>query len=208
MSLFETPATTNPVSPDKARHVFSWIESIAIPVALSVMEAQPIALGVILVTSMFSAGTATPPVGAGVIAVLVLGLLWWAMVVEYLARRAGRTRRTIWLHSVSWGVALAALFAARHVLLGLCSSLMENAVLSWPPGTLSAYVAGNGQEDSTVIFAVFLLPASTQELHMVYGYRRLAPYGPFEEYVTLQVAHEDEIMLSEKQVYSSLLGSR
>jgi len=71
----------------------------------------------------------------------------------------------------------------------------DQRVLSWPPGTLSVYISARGQEDSAVIFAVFLLPASTQELHMVYDYRPSTPVGPFEEYFTLRAAQENESVL-------------
>lgn len=73
----------------------------------------------------------------------------------------------------------------------------DQHLLSWPPGTLSAYVSARGQEDTTVIFAVFLLPASRQELLMVYDYRPSSPVGPFEEYFTLRASQETESVLSE-----------
>jgi len=68
-------------------------------------------------------------------------------------------------------------------------------VLYWPADTLSAYVSPRGQEDGVVIFAIFLLPDSTQELHIVYDYRLSSPHGPFEEYLTLRVAQEHEYVL-------------
>lgn len=78
----------------------------------------------------------------------------------------------------------------------------EHSLLFWPPNTLSVYVSARGQEDSVVIFAVFLLPACTQELHMVYDYRRSSPSGPFEEHFTLRVAHEQEYVLPEWRAMS------
>jgi len=81
--------------------------------------------------------------------------------------------------------------------------LLEQTALSWPPGTIAAYVSGNGQEDTTVVFAVFLLPAAAQELHMVYDYRRFVPYGSFEEYIVLRVAHEQENILCAEEDCSS-----
>lgn len=71
----------------------------------------------------------------------------------------------------------------------------EQFVIVWPPGTMSAYVSARGQEDTAVIFAVFLLPASTQELHLVYDYRSRSPFDPFEEYFTLRAAREKESLL-------------
>jgi hypothetical protein len=73
----------------------------------------------------------------------------------------------------------------------------DQRVLSWPAGTLSVYISGRGQEDTTVIFAVFLLPACARELHMVYDYRPSSPAGPFEEYFTLRAAQEHGSVLRE-----------
>jgi hypothetical protein len=73
----------------------------------------------------------------------------------------------------------------------------DQHLLSWPAGTLSAYLSSRGQEDTTVIFAVFLLPGCRQELHLVYDYRLFSPAGPFEEYFTLQASQENESVLSE-----------
>jgi hypothetical protein len=67
---------------------------------------------------------------------------------------------------------------------------VNQRLLSWPPETFSVYVSAQGQEDSTVTFAAFRLPASKQELHLVYDYRMGSPYGSFEEHFTLRVADE------------------
>ncbi len=70
-------------------------------------------------------------------------------------------------------------------------------VLYWPPGTFSAYVSPQGQEDAAVIFAVFLLPECSQELHMQYDYRLSSPNGSIEEFFTLRIAKEHECILRE-----------
>ena len=75
----------------------------------------------------------------------------------------------------------------------------DQFMLSWPPGTLSVYVSTKDQNDTAVIFAVFLLPACTQELHIVYDYRQSPSSGAFEEYFTLQVAQEGESVLRKLQ---------
>jgi hypothetical protein len=71
------------------------------------MEAQPLAL--IVAAQVFSAGTALSPIGTGGITLLELGLLWWAMFTEYLARRPGRRKRAFWLHLIGWIVAIGLL---------------------------------------------------------------------------------------------------
>jgi hypothetical protein len=73
----------------------------------------------------------------------------------------------------------------------------DQYLLCWPTGTLSVYISSCGQEDTTVLFAVFLLPGCRQELHIVYDYRLISPAGPFEEYFTLQASRENVCVLSE-----------
>ncbi len=73
------------------------------------MEAQPIALVIIVAAQIFSSGTAGAPIGADGITLLELALLWWAMLMEYLTRRFGLQQRAFWLHIIGWLVALALL---------------------------------------------------------------------------------------------------
>jgi hypothetical protein len=72
------------------------------------MEAQPIALVIALLTVLVAGPKATPPIGAGEIALVSLGLLWWAMMVEGIARRRSIGRRAIWLYILGWLLALIA----------------------------------------------------------------------------------------------------
>lgn len=73
------------------------------------MEAQPLALLLIMVTQVF-VGSNTAALGAGGITLLELGLMWWAMAVEYLARRNVVTKNsTNTLLIAGWVAALAAL---------------------------------------------------------------------------------------------------
>lgn len=111
MSLSSTPETQNPPETSRTRHSSSWVELFAIPIALSVMEAQPLALLLILVTQVF-VGSNTTTLGAGGITLLELGLMWWAMAVEYLTRRNIITKNsTNTLLIAGWIVALVVLIA-------------------------------------------------------------------------------------------------
>jgi len=67
-------------------------------------------------------------------------------------------------------------------------------VLYWPADTFSVFVVPLEKKDNVVIFDIFLLPDSTQELHIVYDYRLSSPYGPFEEYFMLRVSQEHEYL--------------
>jgi hypothetical protein len=66
-------------------------------------------LALIVITQVFSAGTALSPIGVGGIILLEVALLWYALFTEYLARRAGRRQRAFWLHLIGWIVAIALL---------------------------------------------------------------------------------------------------
>jgi hypothetical protein len=86
----------------------TWIERFALPLTVSVMEAQPIAMLIALLTVLVAGPHGTPPIGAGKIALVALGLLWWAMVVEGIARRRSIGRQVIWLYILGWFLALIA----------------------------------------------------------------------------------------------------
>lgn len=64
-----------------------------------------------------------------------------------------------------------------------------NLVIYWPIRTCLAYLAACGQEDSSIIFMVALLPELRVELHLTYDYRPWGSlFGSFEEFFTLRVA--------------------
>lgn len=72
---------------EQAPPPFILIEDVALPLTLSVMEAQPIAMGIALLTLLSGSTLARAPLGIGELAVLLLGLLWWAMLLAALKAR-------------------------------------------------------------------------------------------------------------------------
>ncbi len=90
----------------------TWIERFALPLAVSSMEAQPIALVIAFLTLLIAGSKTTSPFGAGAIALVALGLLWWAMIVEHLIRQRFQGRRLAWLHLLSWLIAILAVVGA------------------------------------------------------------------------------------------------
>lgn len=91
----------------EARRASTWIERFALPLTTSVMEAQPVALMLALLTVLIAGTSALPPFGAGSIALLALGLQWWAMLVERIAMRRLKNKQAIALHVLGWLVAFA-----------------------------------------------------------------------------------------------------
>ncbi len=69
-----------------ARPASTWVERYAIPIALSMMEEQSVALIVLLVTLVTTVTLTEQLVNTGGPVLLALGLLWWTSVVELVRR--------------------------------------------------------------------------------------------------------------------------
>src|SRR6266516_2525001 len=108
MSSLLPSAMKDTRTPAEAQRASTWIERFAIPLTVSAMEAQPIALVIALLTVLVAGPKAAPPIGAGEIALVALGLLWWAMIVESFVRRRFIGRRAIWLYILGWFLAFIA----------------------------------------------------------------------------------------------------
>src|SRR5579859_3810352 len=105
MSLSEMPETKHTTASAEAPGASTWIERFALPIAVSAMEAQPVALLIALLTVLVAGPRATPLFGTGAIALVALGLLWWTMIVERVTGQSSGGKRRIWLHLLGWLVA-------------------------------------------------------------------------------------------------------
>ncbi len=95
------------MKPDAVRPRSSWIERVGLPVASSVMLAQPIGLAVALLMLLVAQTPTASSIPIGQSALLLLGLLWWAMLVEHLSRtRRWRKAVITLLHILGWLLAL------------------------------------------------------------------------------------------------------
>lgn len=90
----------------EVRPAFTWIERFALPIAVSAMEAQPIALVIALLTMLITKNLTHTSLDAGSITLIALGLLWWAMIVEPIKRNTAMRTWVTWLHTFGWLVAL------------------------------------------------------------------------------------------------------
>lgn len=99
------------------------------------MEAQPLALIVAVLTLVFTGTLTGMLLGVGEIALLELGLLWWAMFVENRSRRASRSGGSARLHLVGWLVALAVMVGLLLPSLiraeDIFAALIATAVVTW-----------------------------------------------------------------------------
>jgi hypothetical protein len=113
----------------------TWIERFALPLTVSVMEAQPIAMLVALLTVLVAGPNATPPIGAGEIALVALGLLWWAMIMEGIARRRSIGRQAIWLYILGWLLAFIAVVGPFLLSVGrgesILAVLLGTVLVTW-----------------------------------------------------------------------------
>ncbi len=116
----------------EARRASTWIERFALPLTVSVMEAQPVALGIALLAILVAGTSASPPFGAGSIALVALGLQWWALLVERIATRRLKGKQVIALHALGWCVAVA--LSVAPYLLAAVGGKTEN-ILNILPGT-------------------------------------------------------------------------
>ncbi|HVB23839.1 MAG TPA: DUF4129 domain-containing protein [Ktedonobacteraceae bacterium] len=124
---------TNP--PVKAKPASSWIERIALPLLVSVMEAQPLALGIALLTLAVAGTLAAMPVSVGDITLTALGLLWWAMFVEHISNGSVRRRQLAWLHLLGWLIAFLAIAGPRlpSMIIGqdIPAVLLDVVLITW-----------------------------------------------------------------------------
>lgn len=77
----------------QARASFDWIELLAVPIAICIMETQPIVLVLTLAAVALLGYNATLPLDEGSITLLLLGLHWWAKAVSTFTQR--RTNTTL-----------------------------------------------------------------------------------------------------------------
>src|SRR2546425_9029718 len=91
MNSSELPGTKSTGPLGQARASFDWIEFLAVPIALSVMETQPIALGLTFLALAFLQDSTAVPLDAESITLLLLGLHWWARAVSALRQDRLRT---------------------------------------------------------------------------------------------------------------------
>jgi hypothetical protein len=76
---------------------FNWIDILVVPIATSIMEAQPFAIVLLFFSLLLSGKSATVPLNSVSIILLMLGFHWWAQLTEHLK---GRSKGKIWAEIV------------------------------------------------------------------------------------------------------------
>jgi predicted ABC-type exoprotein transport system permease subunit len=72
---------------------FNWIEVFAVPVAVSIMESQPIIVILAIFAPLFSGSGEVVQASEITITLLLLGLQWWAMLGRWLVQRGTDERK-------------------------------------------------------------------------------------------------------------------
>src|SRR3989442_12596133 len=107
MNSSELPGTKSTGPLGQARASFDWIEFLAVPIALSVMETQPIALGLTFLALAFLQDSTAVSLDAESITLLLLGLHWWARAVSALTQGRLSTTRARLLQLLGLFLAIA-----------------------------------------------------------------------------------------------------
>jgi hypothetical protein len=109
----ETPAAQPPA---QVQQSFDWIEILAVPIANSIMETQPIALILLIVLPFFIGQSAITSLDEATITLLMVGLQWWAMFVRYRVQHGMNEYHTRVMHLL--GLFLAFTIAlATHIVI-------------------------------------------------------------------------------------------
>ncbi len=162
--------------PAPVRPAFNWIEVFAIPVSANIMETQPIVLLLFFLAVVF-AGAGTPvPLGEAGITLLLLGLQWWAMFINYRLRQGMEQRTATILHvsGVVFAFGLALLTNLTTFDLPMIIVIAGLVIFCWKRGIDKAK---EGLYDEQLIF-VFKLGVGI--LLVVLTLSVLSPNGPLQ----------------------------
>src|SRR5579864_850861 len=108
----------------QARPAFNWIELLAIPIAASIMETQPIELVLLLFATLFAGQNATPLLDAVSMTLFLLGLQWWAMLIQHFIQRGMNEEWAKFFHPFGLGAAIVVMIATHLSLLNNIAALV------------------------------------------------------------------------------------
>jgi hypothetical protein len=160
----------------------TWLERYIVPIVLSAMEAQPVAVILALLTRIFVGANALPSLNAGSIALLALGLLWWPMLVMHFAQDhiPADKNYAIWLYLLGWLVAFAILVGpylpSVAVGVNIFPALFNTAIITWfwrqgmrrtEIGFEYEQVARSFKIGLGILLAILLIVVLFPELHML-----------------------------------------
>lgn len=115
--------------PAPGKRPFTWVEAIALPVAVSVMEAQPLALVLSLGTVILTRSAMAVPLTASDLTLLALSLLWWGMIMEAGRQRRASQRILLAAQLGGWGLALVVLVLMQRP--GIPVVLVDLVLVTW-----------------------------------------------------------------------------
>jgi hypothetical protein len=117
---------------EQVRPAFNWIEFLAIPIASSIMDTQPIALVLLWGAAAFAGENASPLLDMLSITLLILALQWWAMLMQHFVQRGLNEEWAKFLHPVGFCAAFALTVGTHPILLGNVPGLIiVLALVTW-----------------------------------------------------------------------------
>src|SRR5947209_3818287 len=151
------PSATEAAEPlAQVRPVFNWIELLAVPLASSIMETQPIALVLLLGATIFTGENATASLSEGSITLLLLGLQWWAMLMQHFVQRGMSADWARFFHPFGLCAACLLTVGTHPALLNNIPALVISlglVIWFWRRGMILARV-GSGDEYMITSFKV------------------------------------------------------
>src|SRR6266700_5137381 len=151
MNSSELPGTKRTGLLGQARASFDWVELLAVPVAICVMETQPIVLVLAFGATAFLGDTNAVPLSEGSITLLLLGLHWWARAVSALTQgRSSRTRVRL-LQLLGLCLAIAITVVTHISLLNNIPALLFSIVLIVGFWSAGMYRVQTGPSDDYVL---------------------------------------------------------
>ena len=136
---------------------FNWIGSIIIPLASSVMVAQPITLVLMLGSLLLTGHDNAVPLGAMDIVLLLLGLHWWAIGISQVTRHDLSEKMSGLFLFLGLCIAGTLILGTHPALLTNGGGLIVTAALfiwCWVRGTRRAQEGSRSEDISTTSFKV------------------------------------------------------
>jgi hypothetical protein len=126
MTSSSPSATTTSVTPARA---FTWIDALVLPVALSVMDAQPLVLALALGSLFFAHTLAAQPVNPAELVAMIVALHLWSGAVERHGGEEQRRTKTV-QHLAGLLVAIAIIAGPYLITSGQGFNLLTGLVLA------------------------------------------------------------------------------
>lgn len=130
---------------------FNWIDLLAVPIAASAMEAQPIAAAIFVCSLVLTGGLNAFPFGPGTIFLLILGLRWWMRFAKWFGERGQQGPRVRLLFAFGLAASFALIIATHLALLDNLPALSLTGILVIALWWLNLQRLRTGRQDEQLL---------------------------------------------------------